>query len=333
MWARDGNLDATRGVWFHPNHFIPLLEVDRDTIKEKEIQDRVSTTQGKITSFFGSNQSKKRKLTEEDGLSTCDGVKSETEPEAPRKTHKSEITKGRMVTCATVDKWKKTDLAIFEAGTWLIYDVDKCEKGKFCSTLKCTVCVEFEQAISKRHNFARSWIDGSVNFKLSNVIDHAKSEAHNEALALYKRRLGQIPPTPMLTGNQCSLEFKLSKEQEEVFRKKFDVSYFVVKEEMPLIKYEKIIELEKRHGVRLGSTHNNRTAAREFLPFQAGELKEELSKDITKAKFYSILFDGTIDSSVTEQEAIFVLYFDPDGEPTICLVHCSSLGVGIKRCF
>ena len=41
-----------------------------------------------------------------------------------------------------------------------------------------------------------------------------------------------------------------------------------------------------------------------------------LSKDITKEKFYSILFDGTTDSSVTEQEAIFVLYFDPDGEPT-----------------
>ena len=75
MWSRDGNLDATRGVWFHPNHFIPLLEVDGDTIKEKEIKDRVYTTQGKITCFFGSNQSKKRKVTEEDGLSTCDGVK------------------------------------------------------------------------------------------------------------------------------------------------------------------------------------------------------------------------------------------------------------------
>ena len=141
-----------------------------------------------------------------------------------------------------MDKWKKTDLSIFEADTWLIYGVDKCEKGKFCYALKFTVFVKFEQAISKRHNFATSWIDGSVNFKLSNVIDHAKSEAHNEALALYKRRLGQTPPSPMLTGNQRPLEFKVTKEQEKVFRKKFDISYFVVKEEMPFIKYEKIIE-------------------------------------------------------------------------------------------
>ena len=127
-----------------------------------------------------------------------------------------------------------------------------------------------------------------------------KSEAHNEALALYKRTLGQSQPPTVLTGNQRPLEFKLSKEQEEVFRKKFHISYFVAKEDISLIKYEKIIELEKRHGVQLGSTHNNRTAAHEFLSIQGGELKQELSKDITKAKFYSILFDGTTDSSVTE---------------------------------
>ena len=316
MWSRDGNLDATRGVWFQPNHFIPLLEVEEgDPVNEKELKQRGPTTQRNITSFFGLSQKKKRKLNEKDSLSSCNDVKSETEPDAPRKTNKFKNTKGRRVTCSTVEKWKKNDLAIFEADAWLVYEVDHSEKGKFCSSLKCTVCIEFEQAIRQRRNFSRSWVDGSANFKLSNVIDHAKSDAHNEALTLYKRKLGKAPSPPVPMANQRPLQFKLSKEQEEVFKKKFDISYFAVKEEMPLIKYEKIIQLEKRHGVRLGSTHNNRTTAREFLSFQAGELKEALPKDIAKAKFYSILFDGTTDSSVTEQEAIFVLYFDPDGEP------------------
>lgn len=45
--SRDGNVDATRGIWFHPNHFIPLIEVG-DTIKEKEFKDHVCTTHGKI---------------------------------------------------------------------------------------------------------------------------------------------------------------------------------------------------------------------------------------------------------------------------------------------
>ena len=37
IWSRDVNLDATRGIWFHPNHFIPLIEVG-DTIKEKNLK-------------------------------------------------------------------------------------------------------------------------------------------------------------------------------------------------------------------------------------------------------------------------------------------------------
>lgn len=85
-----------------------------------------------------------------------------------------------------------------------------------------------------------------------------------------------------------------------------------MKEELPLTKYEKIVDLEKRHGVPHTQVYNNRTAATEFISFQADELVTELSKDIVKSKFYSILFDGTTDRSVTEQEAVFVLHFDPD---------------------
>ena len=84
------------------------------------------------------------------------------EPDAPRKTNKSENKKGRRVTCSTVEKWKN-DIAIFEADTCLGYEVDQSKMGKFCSSLKCTVCVEFEQAIRQKCKFSRSWIDGSAN--------------------------------------------------------------------------------------------------------------------------------------------------------------------------
>ncbi|XP_074626738.1 zinc finger protein 862-like [Acropora palmata] len=38
----------------------------------------------------------------------------------------------------------------------------------------------------------------------------------------------------------------------------------------------------------------------------------QLSRDVLKSKFYSILFDSTTDKTVSEQEAEFVLYFEPD---------------------
>ena len=85
----------------------------------------------------------------------------------------------------------------------------------------------------------------------------------------------------------------------------------MVKEELPLSKYEKIIALEKKHGVPHGTLYSNRTAATEFISFQSNEVLTKLSKDISQSKFYSILFDSATDNAVAEQEAVFVLYFDP----------------------
>ena len=95
-------------------------------------------------------------------------------------------------------------------------------------------------------------------------------------------------------------------------KKKFDISYFVVKEEPPLTKYEKIIELEKRHGVLHSSCYSNRTAATNFISYQSDQLKSQLAKDIANAKFFSVIFDGTTYSAVVEQEAVFAIYFNPD---------------------
>ena len=36
-----------------------------------------------------------------------------------------------------------------------------------------------------------------------------------------------------------------------------------------------------------------------------------LTLDLTKAKFYSVLYDGSTDNSVKENEVIYALYFDP----------------------
>ena len=108
------------------------------------------------------------------------------------------------------------------------------------------------------------------------------------------------------------MDFKLSPQEEEEMKRIFDISYLMVKEELPLKKYEKIIELERRHGVSHDSTYCNRTAATNFISYQSDHLKSQLSKDIANAKFFSVIFDGTTDCAVVEQEAVFAIYFDPD---------------------
>lgn len=92
--------------------------------------------------------------------------------------------------------------------------------------------------------------------------------------------------------------------------KKFDIAYFVAKKELPFAVYEDLIALEKRHGVDLGDVYNNRKQCAEFVDINAQFIAEQLNEDLTEAKFYSVLKDGSTDKSVTEKEVVYVLYFE-----------------------
>ena len=143
-------------------------------------------------------------------------------------------TSSRKLTCATVEKWKGEDLADFQAELWLTYDSEKTGKGNYCSALKCKVCTQFEPMIKNRPKFSRVFIDGSTNFRLTSVIDHAKSDIHKIAFSLYNKQKGET--SLAAEQNQQKLDFNLNSHQIEDLKKKFDISYFVVKEELPLSK-------------------------------------------------------------------------------------------------
>ena len=70
-------------------------------------------------------------------------------------------------------------------------------------------------------------------------MDHANSEIHKIALNLFRRKGGQSATPINKDKNQPTLEFKLGPQQQEEMKKKFDISYFVIKEELLLTKYTK----------------------------------------------------------------------------------------------
>ena len=57
-------------------------------------------------------------------------------------------------------------------------------------------------------------------------------------------------------------------------------------------------------------------------------LKDQVNKDLAKAKFFSVLSDGSTDSPLTEKEIIYCLYFDssPMGSNSF-EVKCSLLSL------
>ena len=262
-----------------------------------------------ITNFFPMQSGARKPCVTEDGEKEAGN--KEVEVQAAKKA--------RNLTCATVEKWKQNDLEAYDAESWLVYVTKSTRRGKFCTLLRCEVCKQFESKISSKPKFSRAFITGSTNLKLASLVDHAKTETHKLAMFLFYQAQGKMPNQsfPHVT-DQPKLDFSLTPEQFDGLKTKFDLSYFVVKEELPLSKYEKLIALEKRHGVPHSSTYRNRISATEFVSFQAKEVLNQLQKDFNEAKFYSILFNGTTDTTVTEQEEVFVLYFDPEpAEPQL----------------
>lgn len=64
-------------------------------------------------------------------------------------------------------------------------------------------------------------LDGSTNFRLTNLIDHAKSETHKTALNLFNKQQEQTPSST--DENQPKLDFKLNPSQLEDLKRKFDI--------------------------------------------------------------------------------------------------------------
>ena len=70
-----------------------------------------------------------------------------------------------------------------------------------------------------------------------------------------------------------------------------------------------MVELEKQHGVDVGNVYSTRHQCGEFIDVHGEYTASQLRSDLAKAKFYSVLTDGSTDSVITEKEV--VLHFDP----------------------
>ena len=98
------------------------------------------------------------------------------------------------------------------------------------------------------------FIVGSKNLRCSSFKDHAASDMHQRAMLLLKK--SQSSDVTEYTSIAKTLSL-LDAAAEAMLRKKFDVAYFIGKENLAFAKMPALCELEERHGVDLGSGYKN----------------------------------------------------------------------------
>lgn len=105
-------------------------------------------------------------------------------------------------------------------------------------------------------------------------------------------------------------------------RTKFEIAYFIAKEELPLKKYPKLLKLQEKHGIEIGNSYRSDKSCNVFINHIGEDLGNNLQKELLNVTFCSVLTDGSEDASTTEKEAVFVQYLDknPPGRDTVQVV-------------
>ena len=205
------------------------------------------------------------------------------------------------------------------------------------NTMYCRLCMKYENNISSVKGFTKKFIDGSAtSLKYIRVCEHEAGEPHKAA----KKRKDQddakergeayrveVPSdAPIVQGLK-----RMRESEHRGIQKLFDVAYYIAKQGRPLTDFESLIALEKMHGVDfVGTSCENWKVCRNFLLSISNYFFEKNVRDkILRSNFITIMFDGTTESAVSEQEVIFLLYFDPDElEPRMSFFYLQQLHGG-----
>ena len=110
---------------------------------------------------------------------------------------------------------------------------------------------------------------------------------------------------------------------------KFDIAYFIAKENMVFAKMGPLCQLEERHGVDLRQGYKNEIACSSFIDYIAQEQRRNLLASLSVTKFFGLQADGSTDAGNIEDKVILAVYCDPhtaDGR-----VHVRSQFLSIRR--
>ena len=116
--------------------------------------------------------------------------------------------------------------------------------------------------------------------------------------------------------------------EKEALTKLYIIAHYIAVKGRPYLDFKDLIKLKKLHSVKFQSgAYENESACRNFIK-NISELffQHDLYEKLLQVNFIMILCDGTTDTSITEQEVIYVFFIDPDTmKPTLSFFECLRL--------
>ena len=97
----------------------------------------------------------------------------------------------------------------------------------------------------------------------------------------------------------------------------FNSAYNLAKQERPFYDFPDLFKLQEKNKMPgIKKCYRNDRAAANFTDSIAKVTEDSFAKDLAKARYFCILSDGSMDSSITEEELVYVLFL-LCGKPTL----------------
>ena len=159
----------------------------------------------------------------------------------------------------------------------------------------CKTCKRFEKS--------GTFVTGSTNFKLESIIYHDKSLSH---IANTKVVTAKTAPLGSSQAEKC-IE-KLNQSVYLRLAKLFRNAHALAKYGRPFADFEWMCDLDVTKGLDVGSTYRNRKQCVAYVHAIAEDQRKKMFADFPRARFMSVISDGSTNSASTEAEVLYVRY-------------------------
>ena len=225
-----------------------------------------------------------------------------------------------------IPKWKDEyswlDLEVEHTSTGERETDDSGDGADRNMRMVCTVCKRYPQIADTKSPF----FNGSTNFRLDPIKKHDKSQLHN-ACCREDRRIQNVAGPPLNETAIGAGLLRMQAKERDVYRRLFRTAYAVVRRCKPFVDYEYICSLQRKNGIDLGTNYQNDKSAADFTKHIAETIRQQTADEAEKARYISILSDGSTDAAVLEQEVVMVRYAH-DGSPITKLASLVEVSHG-----
>ena len=207
------------------------------------------------------------------------------------------------------ESWKETF-------PWVVHDANQ-------DVMYCSTCRRYPAFANLQSSLYIGCGSGG-KYRIDSLVHHNASKEHYRCSLQFEKDSNPQYVEPIKAVVQRNV-VQLSEKCRSALQCLFNTAFFVAHEELAFRKFAGLCELQKKNGVQFGEQYKNDKGCKTFISYIAQVEKGKIQSTVSDSRFMSILSDGSTDSGIVEQEAVYIRYVNKKGRSVCHFVDIVAL--------